>query len=156
MVLRESSDVLNGETLVLRNTHLPNIRSIDGLLNTANQVLEKVNCHLFYIIERLENKFMEVNFRFELRNTSELHVAQNLDGSSIQADEKNSMVLTIRWKIDVRVHRQEVIDLAFAPVLSREGGCGDGRSTRLMIIYVVVILALHVFEVIQILIESFP
>ena len=66
------------------------------------------------------------------------------------------MVLTIRWKIDVRVHRQEVIDLTFAPVLSREGGCGDGRSTRLMIIYVVVILALHVFEVIQILIESFP
>ena len=156
MVLRESSDVLNGETLVLRNTHLPNIRSIDGLLNTANQVLEKVNCHLFYTIERLENKFMEVNFRFELRNASELHFAQNLDGSSIQADEKNSMVLTIRWKIDVRVHCQEIVDLSFAPVLSREGGCGDGRSTRLMIIHVVVILALHVFEVIQILIESFP
>jgi len=43
----EIGNVLNGKTVILWNSHLPDIRSVDWFLSTANKVFKKVNCHLF-------------------------------------------------------------------------------------------------------------
>ena len=86
---------LDGEVLILWNGDVADVLTIDLLLLATNEIFQKVDRDLFYMICRG-------------RSTSRIRI-------------KKFEALTIGWEVDSTVHSTEVVALSLATVLGSEG-----------------------------------